>query len=74
MTIEKTLPDKQTLLRTLPSVDRLLQLALEKGVVGVYGRSLTINALRHTIETHRTIILSGQYADPISDAQLLNSA
>ncbi|MCP5095323.1 MAG: L-seryl-tRNA(Sec) selenium transferase, partial [Chloroflexi bacterium] len=47
---------------------------LEKGVVGVYGRSLTINALRHTIETHRTIILSGQYADPISDAQLLNSA
>jgi L-seryl-tRNA(Ser) seleniumtransferase len=49
----------QTMLRELPSVDRLLSLPAVIELVAEYGRSLTLNALRHALETSRAGILNG---------------
>lgn len=47
----------QVLLRSLPSVDKLMQEAAT--LVDVYGRSLTLEALRHTLDQRRHAILHG---------------
>jgi L-seryl-tRNA(Ser) seleniumtransferase len=47
------------LLRELPSVDRLLSLPVVVEMVGKYGRSLTLTALRHALEAMRADILNG---------------
>ncbi|MCB0000344.1 MAG: hypothetical protein KDE56_31480, partial [Anaerolineales bacterium] len=49
--------NNRSLLRHLPSVDKLLLQA--EGLVGEYGRLLTTEALRHTLEQQRQLILSG---------------
>ncbi|MCA9964242.1 MAG: L-seryl-tRNA(Sec) selenium transferase, partial [Anaerolineales bacterium] len=49
--------NNRSLLRHLPSVDKLLLQA--EGLVGEYGRLLTTEALRHTLDQQRQHILSG---------------
>jgi L-seryl-tRNA(Ser) seleniumtransferase len=53
-------------LRELPSIDRLLKLPAVGEMVATYGRSLTLEALRHSLETVRAAILNG--SDPDSTA------
>jgi L-seryl-tRNA(Ser) seleniumtransferase len=75
MTVDKNiLADKQTLLRELPSVDRLMQRADEWGLVGEYGRLLTLEALRHTLDSHRSTILNGDTTDLFADGELVEKA
>ena len=52
--------DKQTLLRTLPSVDKLLQRPTVIELIKRYGRSLTIDALRQILDQQRQTILQGK--------------
>lgn len=49
--------DKKTLLRSLPSVDQLLQHEASERLVNHYGRSLTIDAIRNLLEQTRQTIL-----------------
>jgi L-seryl-tRNA(Ser) seleniumtransferase len=49
-------PNARQLLRTLPSVDKLLLDA--EGLVGEYGRLLTTEAIRHTLGQQRQAILT----------------
>ncbi len=51
--------EKQALLRGLPSVDRLMQLAEVEGMMAGYGRSLTLEALRFALDDTRQAILAG---------------
>jgi L-seryl-tRNA(Ser) seleniumtransferase len=65
--------DVQNLLRELPSVDKLLRLPVTVDVMGVYGRSLTTEALRHTLDQTRATILAGKTFVP-APAMLVDSA
>ncbi|GIK54609.1 MAG: L-seryl-tRNA(Sec) selenium transferase [Chloroflexi bacterium] len=47
-------------LRKLPGVDRLLQMPETAVLLTTYGRTLTVEALRHTLEDTRTGLLQGQ--------------
>ncbi len=70
-------PDKektQTLLRELPSVDRLLNTSLAVDMMLAYGRPLTIESLRHSLETARSAILSGQASYAPMNAVLVDDA
>lgn len=63
----------QNLLRELPSVDKLLQLPVTVDVMGRYGRTLTTEALRHTLDQTRHHILAGAIYVP-APAMLVDSA
>ncbi len=56
----ETIINKQALLRELPGVDQLLQEAAALALVAEYGRSLTVEAIRHAIADARNGILAGQ--------------
>ena len=51
-------------LRELPSVDRLMQLEAVEGLVAAFGRSLTVEAVRESLEAARAAIRGGQVAPP----------
>ncbi|MBM3123323.1 MAG: L-seryl-tRNA(Sec) selenium transferase, partial [Chloroflexi bacterium] len=59
-------------LRDLPSVDRLLQAAAADGVKRTFGRQLTLQALKTTLEEARTLIRQGGH--PPAEAALLAAA
>jgi L-seryl-tRNA(Ser) seleniumtransferase len=63
----------QNLLRELPSVDNLLRLPATVDVMGQYGRSLTTEALRHTLDQTRHHILAGAEYVP-APAMLVDAA
>jgi L-seryl-tRNA(Ser) seleniumtransferase len=63
----------QNLLRELPSVDKLLRLPVTVDVMGQYGRSLTTEALRHTLDQTRHDILAGADYVP-APAMLVDTA
>lgn len=64
---------QQALLRELPSVDRLLRLPVTIDLITDYGRSLTLEALRTTLEEQRTAVLNGVSYLPMS-AMLVQAA
>ena len=68
-----TNPNLQNLLRELPSVDKLLRLPVTVDVMGQYGRSLTAEALRHTLDQTRRDILAGADYVP-APAMLVDAA
>lgn len=51
---------EQTLLRDLPGVDRLLQLPETAVLTNLYGRTLTVEALRASLDNVRSGILQGR--------------
>lgn len=59
-------------LRNLPSVDHLLQSETAGELISVYGRPLTIQAIRDQLEMARTSIRDG--APPPGDSDLLEGA
>ncbi|MCB8946346.1 MAG: L-seryl-tRNA(Sec) selenium transferase [Ardenticatenaceae bacterium] len=65
--------DVQTLLRELPAVDKLLRLPVTVEVMGRYGRLLTTEALRHTLDQTRSQILAGAAYVP-APAMLVDAA
>ena len=64
----------QTLLRELPSVDRLLNTAVAVEMSMAYGRTLTVEGLRNSIEAARSAILSGQASYTPMNAVLADDA
>ncbi|MCP4360976.1 MAG: L-seryl-tRNA(Sec) selenium transferase [Chloroflexi bacterium] len=56
--------DKPLLLRELPSVDRLLQDSAVPILIQTYGRNLTLEALRQSVEIVRAGILDGRVTSP----------
>ncbi len=66
MSPKATTERSQKLLRELPSVDRLLKLPVVIELVAEYGRTLTVEALRHTLETNRAAILNGASYVPMN--------
>ncbi|MCB9422142.1 MAG: L-seryl-tRNA(Sec) selenium transferase [Ardenticatenaceae bacterium] len=67
--------EKQSLLRNLPSIDQLLQLLPTQQLLVVYGRSLTIEALRHTLDRARQTILKGSDTTRlVTDEDFIESA
>jgi L-seryl-tRNA(Ser) seleniumtransferase len=70
-----TREEKQDLLRNLPSVDQLLQMELTQALLRVYGRSLTTQALRHSLDqTRQTILNENGGSRPASDNDFIQSA
>lgn len=65
--------EKQKLLRHLPSIDQLLQMPSTQTLVATYGRSLTADALRHSLDQTRQTILH-EAGDPIEDDDLVQTA
>ncbi|WP_420644054.1 L-seryl-tRNA(Sec) selenium transferase [Candidatus Leptofilum sp.] len=70
MTEENT----QKLLRELPSIDRLLNTAMAVDMALAYGRTLTVESLRQSIEGARSAILSGQASYVPMNAVLVDEA
>lgn len=64
---------QQALLRELPSVDRLLRLPVTIDLIADYGRSLTLEALRATLEAQRTAVFQGATYVPMT-AMLVQAA
>ena len=64
----------QALLRELPSVDRLLQTAVAIDLTLAYGRTLTVEGLRNSLEAARGAILNGQASDAPMNAILVDEA
>jgi L-seryl-tRNA(Ser) seleniumtransferase len=54
-------------LRDLPSVDRLMQLEAAEGLVAAFGRSLTVEAVRESLEAARAAVRAGQAAPPAKE-------
>jgi L-seryl-tRNA(Ser) seleniumtransferase len=73
MSDQKTTGQMQALLRELPSIDRLLKLPVVIELAAEYGRSLTLEALRHTLEAVRADIFNGATYVPMN-AMLAQSA
>jgi len=67
-------PEKENLLRELPSVDRLLNTSMAVDMTLAYGRSLTVESLRHSLEAARSAILSGQASYAPMNAVLVDNA
>ncbi len=67
-------PTKQQLLQELPSIDKLLRLPVTIDLMGVYGRSLTLEALRTVLEQQRQVIISGAAVSVPMNAMLVNAA
>ncbi|WP_420631797.1 L-seryl-tRNA(Sec) selenium transferase [Candidatus Leptofilum sp.] len=70
MTQENT----QKLLRELPSVDRLLNSSMAVEMELAYGRTLTLESLRQSLEVARHSILSGQASYAPMNAILIDEA
>ena len=66
--------EKQQLLRELPSVDRLLRLPVTVDLMAEYGRSLTLELLRTTLETMRQSVLNGTSSAIPANAMLVQMA
>lgn len=64
----------QTLLRELPSVDRLLKTAVAVDLTLAYGRTLTVEGLRHSLEAARSAIMGGQASYTPMNAVLVDEA
>ena len=64
----------QSLLRELPSVDRLLNTAVAVDMMLAYGRNLTLESVRHSLEAARSAILSGQASYAPMNAVLVDNA
>ncbi|GJM40084.1 MAG: L-seryl-tRNA(Sec) selenium transferase [Ardenticatenaceae bacterium] len=64
----------QSLLRELPSIDRLLNTAMAVDMVLAYGRTLTVESLRQSLEAARSAILSGQASYAPMNAILVDEA
>jgi L-seryl-tRNA(Ser) seleniumtransferase len=62
-----TFPSKEDLFRQLPSIDKLLNLPSATDLIADYGRSLTVDALRNTLDTQRTAVLQGAASIPTND-------
>jgi L-seryl-tRNA(Ser) seleniumtransferase len=67
-------PEKENLLRELPSVDRLLNTSMAVDMMLAYGRSLTVESLRNSLETARSAILNGQASYAPMNAVLVDDA
>lgn len=63
-----TTPTKEELFRQLPSIDKLLNLPATVALIADYGRSLTLEALRTTLDEQRTAVLNGSTALPTNTA------
>ena len=57
-------------LRDLPSVDRLIQMEAAEGLIASYGRWLTLQAVRESLETARAAVRDGR--SPPEPAELLS--
>ena len=58
---------KEELLRQLPSIDKLLRMPIVVELIADYGRFLTLEALRITIDEQRTAVLNGATTLPTND-------
>jgi L-seryl-tRNA(Ser) seleniumtransferase len=67
-------PEKENMLRELPSVDRLLNTSMAVDMMLAYGRSLTVESLRHSLEAARSAILSGEASYAPMNAVLVDDA
>ncbi|MBP7592307.1 MAG: L-seryl-tRNA(Sec) selenium transferase [Chloroflexi bacterium] len=70
---ERVTEQQQALLRELPSIDRLLRLPVTIDLQAEYGRSLTLEALRATLDKQRTAVLAGATSLPMT-AMLVQAA
>ncbi len=66
--------EKQRLLRELPSIDKLLGLPITIDLAEEYGRSLTLEALRASLEETRQAILAGENGQIPATALLVQTA
>ena len=57
-------------LRRLPSVDRLLKTEPAGELIEQYGRALTLEAVRSTVEESRAVVLRGEADAPVLDTLL----
>lgn len=64
----------QKLLRELPSVDRLLNSSMAVDMELAYGRSLTVEALRQSLDATRKDVLNGQASYVPMNAILIDEA
>ena len=69
-----TKEETQKLLQELPSVDRLLNTAVAVDMVLAYGRNLTVESLRHSLEAARQSILKGEATYAPMNAVLVDNA
>ena len=67
-------PDKQTMLRHLPSVDSLLQQPETGLLFADFGRLLTVETIRAALNRSREQLLSGEILQPPSANQLISDA
>ena len=65
---------QQSLLRELPSVDALLKSPAANRLLETFGRSLTLEALRRTLDQARQAILAGHLINHTEEADFLNQA
>lgn len=65
--------EQKTLLRQLPGVDKLLRLPVTIDLMSEYGRTLTLEALRHILDEQRAAVLAGATYLPMT-AMLVQSA
>ncbi|MGD9350148.1 MAG: L-seryl-tRNA(Sec) selenium transferase, partial [Desulfobacterales bacterium] len=69
-------PDQQALLRKLPGVDRLLDLATRQSFADDIPHTVVVNSIRKVIESRRQQILAKNAAighDDLSDEQMVNA-
>jgi L-seryl-tRNA(Ser) seleniumtransferase len=66
--------ETQKLLRELPSVDRLLNTSMAVDMLLAYGRALTVESLRQSVEEARSSILAGQAIYAPMNAVLVDNA
>lgn len=77
MTDNRAQPDRsqiRELLRQLPSVERLLSLPVTMNLVDQYGRPLTVEALRATLDEQRETIQTGRAEWVPMNAMLVDAA
>ncbi len=68
-------PEKlQSLLRELPSVDRLLNTSMAVDMMLAYGRTLTVESLRNSLEAARSAIRTGEASYAPMNAVLVDDA
>lgn len=66
--------DPQTLLRQLPSVDKLLHLAAAASLIATYNRPLVTEAVRHILAETRARLQNGSTAPPSEETLLRDAA
>jgi len=72
--LANSVKNSQHLLRQLPSVDRLLQHADTQPLLIIYGRNLTLEALRSVLETARDRLLTGGTSETPAEQNLVGEA